>query len=52
MRYIAAVLKKIYDSRDKAKRGYKIVDEAPIMRHFTVKLEKIRHEVLSQVIKG
>jgi tryptophanase len=43
MRYIAAVLKKIYDSRDKAKRGYKIVDEAPIMRHFTVKLEKIAH---------
>jgi tryptophanase len=43
MRYIAAVLKKIYDSRDKAKRGYKIVDEAPIMRHFTAKLEKIAH---------
>lgn len=41
MRYIAAVLKNIYDSRDKAKRGYKIVDEAPIMRHFTVKLEKL-----------
>ncbi len=41
MRYIAAVLKKIYDSRDQAKRGYRIVDEAPIMRHFTVKLEKI-----------
>ena len=41
MRYIAAVLKKIYDSRDKAKRGYRIIDEAPIMRHFTVKLEKI-----------
>ena len=41
MRYIAAVLKKIYDSRDQAKRGYKIIDEAPIMRHFTVKLEKI-----------
>jgi tryptophanase len=45
MRYIAAVLKKIYDSRDQAKRGYKIVDEAPIMRHFTVKLKKIRAKV-------
>ena len=43
MRYIAAVLKKIYDTRDLAKRGYRIVDEAPIMRHFTVKLEKIPH---------
>jgi len=41
MRYIAAVLKNIYDSRGKAKRGYTIVDEAPIMRHFTVKLEKL-----------
>jgi len=40
MRYIAAVLKNIYDSRDQAKSGYKIVDEAPIMRHFTVKFEK------------
>ncbi len=44
MRYIAAVLKKIYDTRDQAKRGYRIVDEAPIMRHFTVKLEKISPE--------
>ena len=43
MRYIAAVLKNIYDSRDKAKRGYRIIDEAPIMRHFTVTLEKIRN---------
>ena len=42
MRYIAAVLKKIYDSRDQAKRGYRIIDEAPIMRHFTVKLEKLK----------
>ncbi len=41
MRYIAAVLKNIYDYKDQAKRGYKIVDEAPIMRHFTVKLEKL-----------
>ncbi len=41
MRYIAAVIKNIFDSRDEAKRGYKIVDEAPIMRHFTVKLEKL-----------
>ena len=41
MRYVAAVLKNIYDSRDQAKRGYRIIDEAPIMRHFTVKLEKI-----------
>jgi tryptophanase len=41
MEYIAAALKKIYLSREEAKNGYKIVWEAPIMRHFTVKLEKI-----------
>jgi tryptophanase len=41
MQYVAAVLKNIYDSRAEAKTGYRIVDEAPIMRHFTVKFEKI-----------
>ncbi len=41
MRYIAAVIKNIYDTRNEAKRGYRIIDEAPIMRHFTVKLEKL-----------
>jgi len=41
MEYIASALKKIYDSRADAKNGYNIVWEAPIMRHFTVKLEKI-----------
>jgi tryptophanase len=41
MDFIAASLKNIYDSRNEAKSGYNIVDEAPIMRHFTVKFEKI-----------
>jgi len=41
MNYIAAVLEKIYDSRSEAKSGYEIIDEAPIMRHFTVKFKKI-----------
>ena len=41
MNYIAAVLEKIYDSRNEAKSGYEITDEAPIMRHFTVKFKKI-----------
>ena len=40
MDYIAAVLKNVYDSRDQAKSGYVIIDEAPIMRHFTVKFKK------------
>lgn len=41
MDYIAATLKQIFDTREEAKSGYEIVDEAPIMRHFTVKFRKI-----------
>jgi len=41
MDYIAAVLEKIYDTRKEAKSGFEIIDEAPIMRHFTVKFKKI-----------
>lgn len=41
MNYIAVTLKNIYDTRDEAKSGYTIVDEAPIMRHFTAKFKKI-----------
>lgn len=39
--YIAVTLKNIYDTRHEAKHGYRIIDEAPIMRHFTVKMDKI-----------
>lgn len=41
MDYVAVTLKNIYDTRKNAKSGYVIVDEAPIMRHFTVKFKKI-----------
>jgi tryptophanase len=41
MDYIAAVLKNVFDKRDQITSGYKIIEEAPIMRHFTVQLEKI-----------
>jgi tryptophanase len=42
MDYVAAVCKKIFDTKHEAKHGLRIVEEAPIMRHFTVKLEKIK----------
>ncbi|MBP3356485.1 MAG: tryptophanase [Rikenellaceae bacterium] len=38
---IAAACKNIYDRRESIVRGYKITYEAPIMRHFTVELEKL-----------
>jgi tryptophanase len=41
MAVIAAALKNIESRADKITHGYKIVEEAPILRHFTVKLEKI-----------
>jgi len=40
MNYIAASLKNVYERRDEIKRGLKIIEEAPIMRHFTVRLER------------
>ena len=40
MDYVAACLKNIWDRRDEITTGLKIVREAPILRHFTVELEK------------
>ena len=37
---IAVALKNVYDRRESITRGVKIVWEAPIMRHFTVQLER------------
>ncbi len=39
MDVVAAALKNVYDRRDTITRGYRIVNEFPIMRHFTVELE-------------
>ena len=41
MDVIAAALKNVYDRRDEIKRGVKIVWETDLMRHFTVKLERL-----------
>jgi tryptophanase len=41
MDYVAAVAKNVFDKRDGIKKGVKITWEAPIMRHFTVKLERV-----------
>ncbi len=40
MDYVAACLANIWQRREGITRGYRIVQEAPIMRHFTVELEK------------
>lgn len=41
MDVIAVALKNVYDRRDAIKRGVKITQEVPIMRHFTVQLERL-----------
>ncbi len=41
MDVIAVALKNVFDRRDKIIKGLAIVFEAPIMRHFTVEMEKI-----------
>ena len=41
MDYVAEALKNIYLRREQITSGYRIVYESPIMRHFTVELEKI-----------
>jgi tryptophanase len=41
MNYVAVALKNVYDRRNNIKTGYRITYEAPILRHFTVELEKI-----------
>ena len=41
MDVIAAALKNVFDRRESITRGVKIVWEAEIMRHFTVKLERL-----------
>ena len=38
---IAVALKNVFDRRESIRRGVKIVWEAPLMRHFTVQLERL-----------
>ena len=41
MEYTAVAAARVFERRNSIKRGVKIVHEAPIMRHFTVKLERL-----------
>ncbi len=41
MDYVAAAVNNVFERREKIKRGVKIIWEAPIMRHFTIALERI-----------
>ncbi len=41
MEYVAAAMGNVYARRNEIKRGFKIIKEAPIMRHFTVELDRL-----------
>ncbi|MCD6090749.1 MAG: tryptophanase [Bacteroidales bacterium] len=41
MEYVAVALGNVYSRRNEIKHGVKIVKESPIMRHFTVELERL-----------
>ncbi len=41
MDVVAIALKNVWDRRDSIRTGYSLLYEAPIMRHFTVELQKI-----------
>jgi tryptophanase len=41
MNYVAAATGKVFERKDKIKRGVRIIREAPIMRHFTIELERL-----------
>ena len=42
MDVIAAALKNVYDRRAEITRGFVITREQPIMRHFTVELDRAK----------
>jgi len=44
MDVVAAALKNVFDRREWITRGFLIQKEAPIMRHFTVELERIKND--------
>jgi tryptophanase len=41
MNYVAAVVRNVFERREDIKRGVRITREAPIMRHFTIELERL-----------
>jgi tryptophanase len=43
---VAAALKNVFDRRNTITSGYRILEEAPILRHFTVKLEPVDEQPL------
>jgi tryptophanase len=41
MDYVAATVKTVFNNRKSIRKGLRIVREAPLLRHFTVELERM-----------
>jgi tryptophanase len=41
MDYVAAIVRDVFERRDSIKKGLRIKKEAPILRHFTIELERL-----------
>jgi tryptophanase len=41
MDYVAAIVRNVFERRDTIKKGLRIKKEAPILRHFTIELERL-----------
>jgi len=41
MEYTAIAAANVYENRKKVRRGFRIVNEAPILRHFTIELDRL-----------
>jgi tryptophanase len=39
--YVAAAASNVFENRDSVKRGFRIISEAPLLRHFTTELERL-----------
>ena len=39
MDYVAEAVRRVWERRSQIKRGYRLIEEPPILRHFTMKLE-------------
>ena len=39
--YVAATVANVYERKDLIKRGFRIRKEAPILRHFTIELDRV-----------
>jgi tryptophanase len=42
MDYVAAALARVFQRRHNITNGFRIIREAPVLRHFTVELERIQ----------